>query len=134
VAPFGINEVLSLTINEGEGRHARCNLQLDIDGAYLDAFERNRRDALDHVRPPPCRTLAELAISGVSMVDTTNTIGSSDKLLAESAKAGAPEVEITPAMIEAGVDCFYSHDPRIDSIEEILPSIFRAMTAAGKAA
>jgi hypothetical protein len=37
--------------DDGEGRHARCNLHLDIDGSDLDAFERNRRDALDPVDP-----------------------------------------------------------------------------------
>jgi hypothetical protein len=36
-------------------------------------------------------------------------------------------------MVEAGVACFYRHDPRIDDIEEILPDVFLAMSAARKA-
>ena len=39
--------------DDGEGRHARRDLHLDIDGSDLDALERHRGDALDHVRP--CR-------------------------------------------------------------------------------
>jgi hypothetical protein len=35
-------------------------------------------------------------------------------------------------MIDAGVQCFYRHDPREDNIEEILPDVFRAMCAAKK--
>ena len=50
----------------------------------------------------------------------------------ETINAGAPEIEITPEMIEAGVACFYRHDPRIDDIEEILPDIFRTMIADSK--
>ena len=37
--------------DDGEGRHARRDLHLHIDGADLDALERNRGDALDHVSP-----------------------------------------------------------------------------------
>lgn len=48
--------------------------------------------------------------------------------------AGAPEIEITQEMIEAGVMCFYKHDPREDNIEEILPHVFCAMMAASKKA
>ncbi len=39
--------------DDGEGRHPRRHLHLDVDGPDLDALERNRGDALDHVRP--CR-------------------------------------------------------------------------------
>ena len=39
--------------DDGEGRQARRDLHLDVDGPHLDALERNRGDALDHVRP--CR-------------------------------------------------------------------------------
>ena len=42
---------LSLTVSEGEGRHAGRDLHLDIDGSDLDALERYRGDALDHVPP-----------------------------------------------------------------------------------
>ena len=37
--------------DDGEGRQARRHLHLDVDGPDLDALERNRRDALDHVAP-----------------------------------------------------------------------------------
>jgi hypothetical protein len=33
--------------DDGEGRHAGRHLDLDVDRARLDAFERNRGDALD---------------------------------------------------------------------------------------
>ena len=39
--------------DDGEGRHARRDLHLDVDGPDFDALERNRGDALDHVRPWP---------------------------------------------------------------------------------
>jgi hypothetical protein len=39
--------------DNGEGRHARRNLHLDVDRAHLDALERNGSDALDH---PQSRT------------------------------------------------------------------------------
>ena len=45
--------------DDGEGRHARRNLHLDVDGPDLDAFECDRGDALDHVRPCPGQTLPE---------------------------------------------------------------------------
>jgi hypothetical protein len=51
-----------------------------------------------------------------------------------AAKAGAPEIQVTAEMIEAGVACFYRHDPREDGVEEILPDVFRAMSAAVKKA
>ena len=37
------------------GGHPGRDLHLHIDGPDLDAFERNRGDALDHVRPCPAR-------------------------------------------------------------------------------
>jgi hypothetical protein len=45
------------------------------------------------------------------MVDTTAPKASIAKPLAESAKAGAPEaeIEVTPEMIEAGVQIYYEN-------------------------
>jgi hypothetical protein len=37
------------------------------------------------------------------MVDTTTTKDSSNAALPDTGEAGAPEIEITPAMIEAGL-------------------------------
>ena len=39
--------------DNGEGRQARRHLHLDVDRPNLDALERNRGDALDHVSPCP---------------------------------------------------------------------------------
>jgi hypothetical protein len=66
------------------------------------------------------------------MVDTTAPKGSISPLLPPKVEAGAPEIEVTASMIDAGVQCFYRHDPREDNIEEILPDVFRAMCAAKK--
>ena len=41
--------------HDGERRHSGRHLHLDIDRPHLDALERNRGDALDHVRPCPER-------------------------------------------------------------------------------
>jgi hypothetical protein len=56
----GTGSDLSLTLNEGESRHAGCDLHLDIDGPDLDTFERDRGDPLDHVHPHLCGRVAEL--------------------------------------------------------------------------
>lgn len=48
--------------------------------------------------------------------------------------AGAPEIDVTPEMVEAGAKSFYAHDPRQDDIEEILPDVFRAMVLASRLA
>jgi hypothetical protein len=50
--------------DDGEGRHARrdLDLDLDVDGADFDALERNRGDALDHVSPCSRSRLAETPI------------------------------------------------------------------------
>ena len=39
--------------DNGEGRQSRRDLHLHIDGAGLDALERDRGNALDHGCPPP---------------------------------------------------------------------------------
>jgi hypothetical protein len=49
--------------DNGEGRQARRHLHLDIDRPNLDALERHRGDALDHVRPCLQARVAELAFS-----------------------------------------------------------------------
>ena len=38
--------------DDGEGRQARRDLHLHVDGPDLDALERNRGDPLDHAAPP----------------------------------------------------------------------------------
>ena len=43
--------------DNGESRHPRRDLDLDVDGPHLDALERNRGDALDHLPGPPCQGL-----------------------------------------------------------------------------
>ena len=46
------------------------------------------------------------------------------------ADAGAPEIEITPAMIEAGVDCFYELPELLGpSPEQLREAISRAFCA-----
>lgn len=42
-------------------------------------------------------------------------------------KAGAPEIEITPAMIEGGLTAYYKRNRDIESDEEIVARIFAAM-------
>ncbi len=59
-----VDMLLALTTNDGEGRHARRDLHLDIDRSDLDALERDCGDALDHVRPRLRRTLAEYRAIG----------------------------------------------------------------------
>src|SRR6266540_2240451 len=44
--------------------------------------------------------------------------------------AGAPEIEVTPEMIEAGALAWAKGDPEFDSPEAIAEKIFRAMIAA----
>jgi hypothetical protein len=47
-----------------------------------------------------------------------------------AADAAAPEIEITPAMIEAGVDAFCGFDRLYDTRAKIVEGVFRAMEAA----
>ena len=44
--------------------------------------------------------------------------------------AGAPELEITPAMIDAGVDRLSRLDLEWDSSEQIVRAVYEAMAAA----
>jgi hypothetical protein len=44
--------------------------------------------------------------------------------------AAAPEIEVTPAMIEAGVEAFCAFDRFYDTRAEIVAGVFRAMEAA----
>ena len=46
--------------DNGESRHAGCDLHLHIDGPDLDTFERDRGDPLDHVHPRLRGRVAEL--------------------------------------------------------------------------
>jgi hypothetical protein len=47
--------------DDGEGRHARRDLDLDVNGADFDALERNRGDALDHVSPKDVEKFASVS-------------------------------------------------------------------------
>jgi hypothetical protein len=54
---------------------------------------------------------------------------------AESAEAGAPVIEVTPAMIAAGMDALTSRYqdlvwPELDLYPEILCTVYRAMVAS----
>jgi hypothetical protein len=42
------------------------------------------------------------------------------------------EIEITPAMIEAGVPLLFDYDPRFSNEKEIVAAIFEAMTLAAR--
>lgn len=69
------------------------------------------------------------------MVDTTNTKASSSPAPSEMGGAGAPEIELTPAMIEAGCDIiarFFSFE--LDDPEKVVSSVFLAMSEAAKEA
>ena len=59
-----------------------------------------------------------------------------DSAVAEKLAAGAPEeIEVTPAMIEAGVDMLFEHTleligPRAGELEIAIAMAYRAMTLA----
>lgn len=40
-----------------------------------------------------------------------------------------PEIEVTPAMIEAGVAALYDYDSRFEPIDNVAENVFRAMWA-----
>jgi hypothetical protein len=44
------------------------------------------------------------------------------------------DIEVTPAMIEAGVSAFFDFDPRFEDEEKAVERIFLAMLKAGPAA
>ena len=51
--------------------------------------------------------------------------------MSESSKpTGAPEIDLTPAMIEAGVGAYCARDTRVQSDEEIIVMIWEAMILA----
>ena len=45
-------------------------------------------------------------------------------------EAGAPDIEVSPEMIRAGLDAYYGVDLRFESEEARVLKIFRAMAAA----
>ena len=61
------------------------------------------------------------------MVDTTTTKGSSDTALPDTGEAGAPGIEITTAMVEAGTSAYWNYDLRFNSPEEAVRQIFLDM-------
>jgi hypothetical protein len=50
-------------------------------------------------------------------------------------EAGAPvrEVEITPAMMEAGILAYVSYDSRFEELEDVVTRVYRAMEAVRNA-
>jgi hypothetical protein len=46
--------------------------------------------------------------------------------------AGAPEIEITPQMINAGIDAYHQLDRDFDADARIVADIYRAMASAAK--
>jgi hypothetical protein len=74
---------------------------------------------------------------GDSMVDTTRTIDSNAAASAPLVEAGAPElteVEVTPAMVTAGVTTLYESDaiehPRETADRLVVERVFREMQGA----
>jgi hypothetical protein len=49
---------------------------------------------------------------------------------ARGLEAGAPEIEVTPAMIDAGADILSFYEPETDRLSETVTQIFRAMLEA----
>lgn len=49
-----------------------------------------------------------------------------------TAAVGAPdpEIEITPAMVDAGLEAYWAHDPEHDLSTDIVRDVFTAMAAA----
>lgn len=46
-------------------------------------------------------------------------------------EAGAPEIEVTPAMIEAGVLAWSEGDAEFEPVSEIVLRVYRSMRNAG---
>lgn len=44
--------------------------------------------------------------------------------------AGAPEIEVTPAMIDAGIDAYLAADREFDQPDKVVIEVFQAMTRA----
>jgi hypothetical protein len=53
-------------------------------------------------------------------------------LALEKSEAGAPEdeIEVTPAMIDAGLNALWVTDRRLEMEEKMMERVFRAMLAA----
>ena len=49
---------------------------------------------------------------------------------ASAGEAGAPEIEITPEMMKAGLSAWYDYDSRFESEEDGVRAIFVAMLEA----
>jgi hypothetical protein len=45
----------------------------------------------------------------------------------ESEKTSPDAIEITPTMIQAGMEAFVEHDPRFEGLDEAVIRIFRRM-------
>jgi hypothetical protein len=56
-----------------------------------------------------------------------------DTAAASAVEAGAPAIEISPAMLEAGVAAVAAANWQLDSYEEMAISIYSAMAAASDA-
>lgn len=50
--------------------------------------------------------------------------------MGERPKGGEREVEITPEMVEAGIDALASSDDRVEGVAQNVARIYRAMAAA----
>jgi hypothetical protein len=46
--------------------------------------------------------------------------------------AGAPEIEITPQMIDAGIEAYHQLDRDFDADSRVVSDIYRAMSLASK--
>jgi hypothetical protein len=53
-----------------------------------------------------------------------------DRPTRPEAEPSGPEIEITPEMIEAGVEAYYSVDRRVADVEFVVTTILRAMMVA----
>jgi hypothetical protein len=50
----------------------------------------------------------------------------------DAPEAGAPEIEVTPAMIEAGVLAWSQGDAEFEPVSDIVTKIYRAMRKAAR--
>ncbi len=65
----GLGDRLVGQSDDGESRQTSRDLDLDIDGPYLDAFERDRGYPLDHRSPHPAITVSHAAAAGDCVLD-----------------------------------------------------------------
>jgi hypothetical protein len=59
-----------------------------------------------------------------------NTKASDSAPAEESAGGGAPDIEITPEMIEAGVDILADYDPEYDGLSGTVAKLLRVALSA----